>query len=123
MKIHNFIIIFFALLAMASCSKTDLYEYPDSESSSTEITNFSLLNEAGLSATTNIEIERESSRIFVTVVNGTDVTRLVPRATVSEGVIVEPRMGEYTDFSTSKVYTLIAGNRTDKREWTVIVSQ
>lgn len=123
MKTHKLFIILFSLFVAVSCSKTDLYEYPSSESSSAEITNFSLLDEAGLSVTTNIELDRESARIFATVVSGTDVTKLVPRATVSEGVIVEPRMGVYTDFSNTRTYTLIAGNRVDKKEWVVVVSE
>lgn len=124
MKKYNLIIVLFiALFGTISCSKTDLFEYPDSDSDQAEITNFSILDEAGVSVSTNIEIESEAGRIFVTVAAGTDKTKLVPRATVSEGVIVEPVMGVYTDFSTNKTYTLIAGNRVDKKEWTVVVSE
>jgi len=123
MNIHKIIIVFISLLLITACSKTDLYEYPDSESSDTEIRNFSLLNETGQSVGTNVMIDKESATIIVKVANGTDISRLVPRTTVSEGVIVEPKMGVYTDFSTTKIYTLIAGDRSTKTEWTIYVSQ
>lgn len=108
---------------MAACSKSNLYEYPSSNSKDAEITNFSVLNEAGQSVATAVEVTKETGRISVKVSAGTNISKLVPRATVSEGVVIEPGMGIYTDFSKTKTYTLIAGDRVTKKEWTVIVSE
>ena len=102
--------------------KTDLYEYPSNDSKETKITAFSLLNENGENVVIESEIDDKAGTIFVTVTTGTTVNRLVPRATVSEGVVIEPIMGVYTDFTNPVTYTLIAGNRIDKQEWTVTVS-
>lgn len=123
MKMYKIALIVFSLLFIAGCSKSDLYEYPDSPNDSAEISNFSVLNENGQNVASNVELASESARIFVTVVSGTNVARLVPRASVSEGVIVEPRMGVYTDFSRPKTYTLLAGDRTTKKEWTIVISE
>ena len=110
------------ILAAVSCRKTALYEYPSNSSPDAEITNFSLLDAEGKEVITDIEISSGTGEIHATVLTGTDITGLVPRATVSEGVIVEPPMGVYTDFSEAVTYTLIAGNRTDKKEWTIYVN-
>ena len=122
MKYLNYIITLFFIILIGSCDKTDLYEYPSNDSKETKITAFSSLNENGENVVIESEIDDKAGTIFVTVTTGTTVNRLVPRATVSEGVVIEPIMGVYTDFTNPVTYTLIAGNRIDKQEWTVTVS-
>lgn len=123
MKTYKLLIAALSVLFITACSKSKLYEYPSNTSKDAGISNFSVLNAAGQSVATNVELDKDAGRIFVTVAAGTDVTRLVPRATVSEGVIVKPGMGVYTDFSKAITYTLIAGDRTTTKEWTIVVSE
>jgi len=88
-------IILLFLVLFTACN-SDLYEYPNSESDLAEITSFSLLNENGDEVITNVSIDIEFNQINVTVAGSADLMKLVPRSTVSEGVIVEPRMGSIT---------------------------
>lgn len=104
-----------------SCSSDELHEYPSSSSTDAEISSFSLLDEDGNNATTSIVIDEETKQVLVSLKSGVDKTKLFPRSNVSEGVIIEPRMGVYTDFTNSKEYTLIAGDRITKVVWTIII--
>ena len=121
MKKYKIIGILLMMLALASCSKDKLFTYPSSNSDKTDITSVRLLNEAGESVISSIDIDDDKTLITIVVKSGQSLNKLVPTATVSEGVIVQPIMGTYTDFSNNVVYTLIAGNRTTKRDWTFVV--
>lgn len=110
------------LILVFSCDKTELYEYPSSNSNEAIIFDFSLLNEKGENVIADVKIDSVSKVIDAKVIEGTSINKLVPRATVSEGVIVEPIMGVYTDFTNPVTYTLIAGNRKDKETWTVVIT-
>lgn len=120
MKRLNLLLIIW-ISFMFSCEKTDLYEYPSSDSNETSIEAFSLLNEHGENVIIDVKIDSVARVINTKVIEGTSVDKLIPRATVSEGVIVDPKMGVYTDFTNPVIYTLIAGNRIEKKSWTVIV--
>jgi len=116
-----FLAIFMMLLG-ASCSKDKLYTYPASLSDKTKITAIRLLNEAGEDVISTYEIDDEKSTVSIKVNADMPLNKLFPTAMVSEGVIVEPIMGVYTDFSSPVNYTLIAGDRTTTRNWTFVVS-
>lgn len=111
------------IIFIASCSKSELYEYPSNGSADAEITNFSIVDAAGQSVSTNIQLIKGSREIRVTVNSSTDLSKLVPRASISEGAVVEPQMGIYTNFSQTKIYTLTAGDKVTKKEWKVVVSK
>ncbi|MDR2138537.1 MAG: hypothetical protein LBP50_03185 [Tannerella sp.] len=117
----NISMLFLALVAL-SCSKSELYQYPSSESDATAITGFSLVNEAAASVIDGAAaIDRAAGTVTVKAVAGTDLTRLYPRATVSEGVMVEPQMGYATNFTAPVQYRLTAGDRKTVQVWTVTV--
>lgn len=122
MKQFDLLLIIWISLIVISCEKTDLYEYPSSNSYETSITSFSLLNEYGENVIIDVKIDSVAKVINTKVIDGTSIDKLIPRATVSEGVIVDPIMGVYTDFTNPVVYTLVAGNRINKDKWTIIVS-
>lgn len=52
---------------------------------------------------------------------GTNLKHVKPNCTISQDAILEPKMGSWTDFSQSRAYTVIAGNRKVKRTYTIIV--
>lgn len=122
MKILKYIIMLLLITVGMSCDKTDLYAYPSSDSNKTDITAFSLLNEKGENIVVESKIDSEAGTIAVKANPGTSLNKLVPRAAVSEGVIIEPIMGTYTDFTNPVSYSLIAGDRTTKQTWTITVS-
>jgi hypothetical protein len=123
MKEFSKIIVLIILFLQVGCSKTDLYQYPSSESDATAITGFSLVNETAASVIDgSVTIDRAAGTVSLKAVTGTDLTKLYPRATVSEGVIVEPKMGYLTDFSRPVQYKLIAGDRQTSQIWTVTVT-
>lgn len=122
MKIFKYIIMLFLIVMGMSCDKTDLYAYPSSDSKKTDITAFSLLNEKGENVVIESKTDSEAGTITVKATPGTSLNKLVPRAAVSEGVVIEPIMGTYTDFSSPVSYTLIAGDRTTRQIWTISVS-
>jgi hypothetical protein len=123
MKIYKITIAVLATLLITACSKSKLFEYPSNGSTLAEITNFSIVDANGQSVSTNIQLLKDSRQVLVTVKNGTDLTKLVPRSSISEGVVIEPVMGVYTNFSEHKTYILTAGDKITKNEWTVIVSK
>ncbi|ALL05705.1 hypothetical protein AQ505_09500 [Pedobacter sp. PACM 27299] len=104
-----------------SCNK-DAEIYPATNSSLAKISSFRLVTETGQNAAANVTIDAEKGTITVKANTGISLGRLFPSATVSEGAIVEPALGTYTDFSKPVVYTVIAGNRQDKKTWTVKVN-
>jgi hypothetical protein len=53
---------------------------------------------------------------------GSNMAKLKPYCSVAADVTVEPKMGEWTDFSTPKQYTLISGNRKIRKNYTVTIN-
>lgn len=121
-NISKIFLALFLLLAGTACDKTELYEYPSSDSDKTEISFFSLLNEKEENVIVDSKIDNTAGVITVKVTEGTTLTKLVPRISVSEGVIVKPEMGKFTDFSQPVTYILTAGNRTATQSWKITVS-
>ncbi|MBN9302548.1 MULTISPECIES: hypothetical protein [Dysgonomonas] len=120
MKTYKIVIIsLLSIFIISSCQKTDLYEYPSSTDKAAEITSFSLVDINNENVIISSEIDTLNSVIKVVIYDGIPKDSLTPRAVVSEGVIVTPQMGVVTDFRVPVVYTLIAGDRSTKREWTV----
>ncbi|GAA4806908.1 hypothetical protein GCM10023231_40120 [Olivibacter ginsenosidimutans] len=116
----------FLLLALMmfaiGCSKDELYTYPSSLSDKAQITAIRVLNDAGEDVVMDYTIDEATSTVTVKANADASLNKLFPTATVSEGVVVEPVMGNYTDFSLPVTYTLIAGDRTTKRNWTITVT-
>lgn len=121
MKTYKAIISLIILsIAIVSCDITELYEYPVGKGSKAEIISMSLVDSTGLNMILSSEVDTIKSIITIKI-KGIDKSRLVPRAVVSEGVIIEPAMGKYTDFSSPVIYTLVSSDRQNKREWKIRV--
>ncbi|WP_207434818.1 DUF4960 domain-containing protein [Sabulibacter ruber] len=65
-------------------------------------------------------IDHANKTISVVLPSGTNVSALTPEIEVSTGVSINPASGAPQDFSSPKVYTITAGNRSE--EYTVTVS-
>lgn len=122
MKLYKLVLITVFVSMAASCNKTALYEYPTSTSKEAEITGFSLVSEDGADAIFDSKIDSVAKTVTVTAKEGTALNDLFPRASVSEGVIVNPQMGVLTDFTSPVIYTLLAGDRKTTQKWTITVS-
>ncbi|PTT00933.1 hypothetical protein DBR11_08580 [Pedobacter sp. HMWF019] len=117
-KITLVYILFMACLC--SCKKKEIY--PATTSAKTEIQSFRLVTEAGVNVISSVTIDQKQSLITVLTSPGITLGSLFPSAVVSEGAIVKPAMGAYTDFTKPVQYTVIAGNRQDQQVWTIKVN-
>lgn len=115
------ILLSISILIQFSCQK-EREIYPATDSPLTLIQSFRLVTETGANAISNVQINAENATVTILANPDVSITRLFPSATISEGAIVEPALGVYTDFSTPVTYTVIAGNRIDKQQWTVTVT-
>lgn len=111
------------LLTAIACQKTDLYEYPTGKSPEAMITGFTLTDTGNSVLLESAVIDTTANTVTAKVPSTVDIKKLVPRAEVTEGVVVQPRMGVYTDFSAPVTYTLISSNREVQRQWTITVIQ
>ena len=53
---------------------------------------------------------------------GTNLKNLKPQCGVAKDCIITPNMGEWTDFSQPRQYTVISGNRKVKKTYTITVT-
>ncbi len=111
------------LLSGIACQKTDLFEYPKGKSSEAMISGFTLTETGNSVMVESAVIDTVTNTVSAKVQPTVNIKKLVPRATVTEGVIVQPPMGVYTDFSSPVIYTLISGDKSSRRQWTIVVSQ
>lgn len=79
-----------------------------------DITGFSFTEQMGTAAI-------KDGAVNIEVVNGTDVTSLVPIITVSENAVIEPLSGEVQDFTSPVTYIVTAEDGSTK-EWVVTVT-
>jgi len=70
------------------------------------------------------DIDATNHRVDVDVVNGTDLTSLIPTYTVSPGAtVVGPASGVAGDFSVERTIILTAQDGTTTQEWKVLVTE
>ena len=93
-KIINSIVILAILMVFASCQK---------KSTEKQIISFVFV-----SPDVEATIDNDNMNITATVPYGTDVTRLTPVITVSEGATVNPASGMPMDFTRPVIYTVTA---------------
>ena len=54
---------------------------------------------------------------------GTNITKVKPYASLgANDMLVEPFMGEWTDFSQPQNYTLVSGNRNVRKQYTITIT-
>lgn len=116
----QYTIILLLVLAVFSCQKSELYDYPDTASSSTVIKSITLFDgEKNVSKVA--EIDSLKNTIVVSVDSAVNLKRLAPRVVVPDGVTINPSMGVYADFSSPQIYTVISGDKTAQRDWVISV--
>ncbi len=67
-------------------------------------------------------IDTTALTVNATVKYGTDITRLKPNCSLAPECSLTPSMGEWTDFSNPRQYTVISGNRKIRKTYTVTVT-
>ncbi|PLX22940.1 MAG: hypothetical protein C0599_05215, partial [Salinivirgaceae bacterium] len=92
------------------------FEIP-SVSSAAEITAFSVPEEVVAA-----NISSANGTIEIGVLDGTDVTALVPTIVVSDGATVDPASGVAQNFSSDVTYVVTAEDNTTTKTWTVSVA-
>lgn len=116
----QYIIISILIFAVFSCQKSELYEYPETLSSSTTIKSITLFDGKEIVSKSS-EIDSIKNTIVVSVDSAVNLTKLAPRVVIPDGVIINPPMGIYTDFSSSKTYTVTSGDKSAQRNWVISV--
>lgn len=74
---------------------------------------------------TNIQdVEADDTKGIVTAVAkfGTNLKHVKPHCSVAKDCIITPAMGLWTDFSQSRQYTVISGNRQVRKTYTITVA-
>jgi len=99
---------------MAQCLQTVTITSPPSMGN--DITSFTVPGQIGLTA-----IDAAAKTVDITVMNGTDVTMLIPTITVSPDATVSPTSGTSQDFTNPVIYTVTAEDGM-MQPWTVTVS-
>lgn len=70
---------------------------------------------------TLVSIDNENGVIKVEVKNGVNPAHLKPRCSLAPEATIQPKMGVWTDFSSSVRYTVISGNGKVHKEYEIIV--
>ncbi len=68
-------------------------------------------------------IDEEASTIDIEVGYGVDLTALTPTITISMGASIDPPSGVAQDFTSPKIYTVLAENGSESQNWTVTVTE
>ncbi|MDR0542728.1 MAG: DUF5018 domain-containing protein [Dysgonamonadaceae bacterium] len=67
-------------------------------------------------------IDNETNTVTAVAKFGTNLKHVKPRCSVEIDCIVTPMMGEWVDFTQSRQYTVISGNRQIKKTYTITVT-
>ena len=70
----------------------------------------------------DVKIDDTNHTVEMMVPFGTDVSKLTPTFTVSEGATASPESGVEDDFTSEVTVTVTAGDGTTTQDWTVIVT-
>lgn len=89
-----------------------------SQSNGTDILSFSLAEQTGAAT-----IDASNHTVEISVLNGTDVTSLVPTIAVSNGATVSPTSGTAQNFTSPVIYKVTARDGSTQQDWTVTVRQ
>jgi hypothetical protein len=95
---------------------TASFEIP-SVSSAAEIVSFTVPEQVVAT-----DISSAEGTIEIGVLDGTDVTSLVPTIVISDGASVDPASGVAQDFSSDVIYTVTAEDNVTTKTWTVSVA-
>lgn len=130
MKLRN---ILFGLIAIVAFNACD--DYPIDENGLLITDRHSCyMSSFGLLGTDNQTVLREQPTVAnglidtlactVTAVAkyGTNIQKVKPYCSVTDDIIVTPSMGKWCDFTESKQYTLISGDRKVKKTYTITVT-
>ncbi len=87
-----------------------------------EITGFRLFNLSHDNVTMTTNIDANKDTVYVKVLSGTDVTKLVTDIKVSMGAVVKPKSGDTLDFTQPQNFTVTSENQVNSQVWVVKVS-
>ena len=67
-------------------------------------------------------IDTVNLTVKATAKYGTNLTRVKPYCSVVTDAIVEPTMGQWTDFTSAHQYTVVSGNRKVRKTYSVTIT-
>jgi hypothetical protein len=68
------------------------------------------------------DVESDETIITAVAKFGTNLKHVKPHCSVAKDCIITPSMGSWIDFSQSREYTVISGNRKVKKTYTITVT-
>ena len=126
-SIYRILSLLFIGLIVQSCGDTPLDDnnllITDSEEC--YISNFELRgpDDRNVLVETNIpDVEGDGNVITAIAKFGTNLKHVKPHCSVAKDCIITPSMGSWIDFSQSREYTVISGNRQVKRTYTITIT-
>lgn len=126
-KLYKIFTILFACLLVHSCSNdfpVDDRGLLITEKEECNMSAFQLRGPDDRDVLVNCVIEdlgETKGVITATAAFGTNLKHVKPNCTISQDAILEPKMGSWIDFSQSREYTVIAGDRKAQRTYTITI--
>ncbi len=126
-SIYRILSLLFVCLTAQSCGDYPLDDNDLLVTDSEEcyISNFELRgpDDRNVLVETNVP-DPESDETVITAVAkfGTNLKHVKPHCSVAKDCIITPSMGSWIDFSQSREYTVISGNRQVKKTYTITIA-
>ena len=112
--------VFLLSLVWGACdSDEEVYQVTDRADA--YISSIQLYTADNRNVATQVSIDNDNGIIRVEVKNGVNLGRLKPRCSLAPEATITPKMGIWTDFSTSVNYTVVSGNGKERKEYEIIV--
>jgi len=87
-----------------------------------DITNFELLGTDHINVLVSHTIDTDKATVTGVAKFGTNIKHVKPHCSVDLDAKVTPTMGEWTDFSQPRQYTVISGNRKVEKTYTITIT-
>ena len=87
-----------------------------------DITRFELLGPDDQTVLVSHSIDTDNATVTAVAKFGTNIKHVKPYVSVDLDCKVTPNMGEWTDFSQARQYTVISGNRQIQKTYTITVT-
>lgn len=122
MKTHIILIVKVILLTitLGACD-TNEEAYQVTDRADAYISSMQMYTPDNRNVATQVSIDNENGVIRVEVKNGVNPAHLKPRCSLAPEATIQPKMGVWTDFSSSVRYTVTSGNGQVHKDYEIIV--
>ena len=122
--IHSFVVMMSTITFLVSCNEKE--EMLVTDRSDCYMSRFQLRGTDNYNfladRTIGSGIDTVALTVTAIVKYGTDITRLKPNCSLAPEATMTPSMGDWTDFSQPRQYTVISGNEKVRKTYTITVT-